>query len=88
MTASKILHYLVFYVAAFSDVIKSTHDVGFKVMSEHGILDYLESCYEPLHTQGRLYVLTDIVEMLIDRGYFPKDSSPFDIIPDYAGVGV
>jgi len=88
MTASKILHYLVFYIAAFSEVINATNDVGFNVLSKHGVIDYLESCYEPLHTQGRLYVLTDIVEILIDRGYFPKDSSPFDIIPDYAEVGV
>ena len=42
MTASKTLRYLVFYIAAFSDVIKSTHDVGFNVLSEHGILDYQE----------------------------------------------
>ena len=88
MASSKMLHYLVFYVAAFSEVIKSTNDVGFRVLSEYGILDYLESCYEPLHTQGRLYVLTDIVEILIDRGYFPADSSPFDIIPDYVEAGV
>ena len=88
MNASKVLHYLVFYISAFSEVIHSTHDVGFNILSEYGIIDYLEDCYEPLHTQGRLFVLTEIVEMLIERGYFPEDSSTFDIIPDYLEAGV
>jgi len=53
------------------------------VLNKYGVLDYLEECHEPLHTQGKLYILTDIVEMLIERGYFPKDSTPYDIIPEY-----
>ena len=80
---SPILRFLVFYIDEFSRVIKQTNDVGYNILAEYGLLDYLEECYEPLHTQGRLYVLTDIVEMLIERGFFPNDSTPFDIIPEY-----
>ena len=81
--ASPILRFLVFYIDEFSRLIEKTNDVGFSILTEYGILDYLEECYEPLHSQGRLYVLTDIVEMLIERGYFPENSTPFEIIPEY-----
>ena len=84
--ASPLLRFLVFYIDEFSRVIGKTNDAGYNVFIEYGIMDYLEKFYEPLHTQGRLYVLTDIVEMLIARGYFPKDSTPFDILPDYETV--
>ncbi|MCL2627660.1 MAG: DUF3791 domain-containing protein [Oscillospiraceae bacterium] len=81
---SPVLRFMVFYINEFSKVIGRSNDVGYKVLLENGILDYLEDCYEPLHTQGRLYVLTDIIEMLISKGYFPESSTPFDIIPEYA----
>ena len=81
--ASPLLRFLVFYIDEFSRVIERTNDVSYSVFVEYGILDYLEKFYEPLHTQGKLYVLTDIVEMLIERGYFPENSTPFDIIPEY-----
>ena len=77
------MRFLVFYIDEFSRIIGQTNDVSYKIFMEHGVLDYLENFYEPLHTQGRLYVLTDIVEMLIESGYFPKNSTPFEIIPDY-----
>jgi len=83
---SPILRFLVFYIDEFSRVIKQTNDVGYNILTEYGVLDYLEECYEPLHTQGRLYVLTDIVEMLIERGFFPISSTPYDIIPEYETV--
>jgi len=82
------LLFVIFYIAEFAKTINSTNDVSYKVLSEHGILDYLEEYYEPLHTQGRLYVLTDIIEMLIDSGYFPHDSSTKDIIPEYKNMQV
>ncbi|MCL1832313.1 MAG: DUF3791 domain-containing protein [Oscillospiraceae bacterium] len=82
------LLFVIFYIAEFAKVINSTHDVSFNVLTEHGVLDYLEKHYEVLHTQGRLYVLTDIVEMLIDSGYFPKDSSTADIVPEYRNMRV
>ena len=81
--ASPLLRFLVFYIDEFSRVIEQPNNIGFEVLSDYGILDYLEECYEPLHSQGRLYVLTDVVEMLIERGYFPEGSSAFEIIPDY-----
>lgn len=85
---SPSLHFLVFCVAVFSETINTTRDVGFNILNKYGVLDYLEECYEPLHTQGKFYVLTDIIEMLIERGYFPKGSSPFDIIPEYRNLEV
>jgi len=84
--ASPLLRFLVFYIDEFSRATGKTNDISYSIFTEYGVMDYLEKFYEPLHTQGRLYVLTDIVEMLIARGYFPKDSTPFDIIPDYKTV--
>jgi hypothetical protein len=82
------LLFVIFYITEFSKIINTANDVSFNILSEHGVLDYLEQNYEPLHTQGRLYVLTDIVEMLIESGYFPKDSAPADIIPEYKNMKV
>ena len=87
MKTPPVLHFLVFCVATFSEAIHATRDVGFNVLYRHGILDYLAASYDSLHTQGKLYILTDIVELLIARGYFPQGSSPLDIIPEYAQIG-
>jgi hypothetical protein len=82
------LRFLVHCVGAYSDAEGVRRDEGFEILSRYGVLDYLLESYEPLHTQGRLNILTEIVEMLIERGYYPKDSTPYDIIPEYKAMEV
>ena len=86
--ASPLLRFMVFCISVFAETINSTNDTSYNVLSKYGVLDYLEESYETLHTQGRLYIITDIVEMLIERGYFPECSTPFDIIPEYKNMEV
>ncbi|MCL2071587.1 MAG: DUF3791 domain-containing protein [Oscillospiraceae bacterium] len=86
VTISPLLRFAVFCISAFAETINSTNDVSYNVLSKYGILDYLEESYKTLHTQGRLYIVTDIVEMLIERGYFPKGATPIDIIPEYKNM--
>ena len=77
---TSMITYLVFYINEFSKVIKSTNDVSFNILAEYGVLDYLEKHYGVLHTQGRLFVVMDIMEILQERGYFPVDLRITDLL--------
>ena len=35
-----------------------------KIFSKYGVLEYLEEHYEPLHSQGRQWILEDIEEFI------------------------
>lgn len=36
----------------------------FDLFSRHGVIDYLTAYFEPLHTQGRLWLIDEIDEFL------------------------
>lgn len=36
-------------------------------LSRYGVLEYLQECYEVLHTQGRQWLLADIDEFINNR---------------------
>ena len=38
------------------------------LFEQHGIWDYVESCYEVLHMSGDEYVLNDVYQILIRNG--------------------
>lgn len=34
------------------------------LLNQYGVLEYLEKCYEPLHTQGKQWLLEEIDEFV------------------------
>lgn len=37
------------------------------LFSQYGVIDYLSKCYEPLHTQGRRWLMDEIDEFIAIR---------------------
>ena len=35
---------------------------GLDLFSQYGVIDYLSNCFEPLHTQGRQWLIAEIDE--------------------------
>ena len=61
---SKTLEFKVFCFEAYKREKKPTGRETMSLFKKYGVLEYLNSCYEALHTQGRLYLVWDIDEFI------------------------
>jgi len=68
MTADKSF-FAVFCIESLADKLKTTGDKVYKMLTEDSdILDsYIVPCYEALHTQGRDYIVNDLIEYMRER---------------------
>lgn len=62
---SKELEFKVFCFEAYRADKKLTGRQTMQLFKKYGVLDYLESCFDVLHTTGRAYMIDDI-DMFID----------------------
>jgi hypothetical protein len=64
---SKTAHFKVFCIERY----KSEHHIkgkeAFRIFKEYGVLDYLTSFYDVLHTFGEKYIVADIDEFIAAR---------------------
>ena len=62
--------FAVFCVEAISDRLVTTGDKVYKMLTEESdILDsYIIPSYDSLHTQGRDYIVTELIELLEKQG--------------------
>jgi hypothetical protein len=64
---SKTAHFKVFCIERY----KSEHHIkgkeAFRIFKEYGVLDYLTSFYDVLHTFGDKYIVADIDEFIAAR---------------------
>jgi len=64
---SKTVHFKVFCLERY----KSEHNIkgreAFRIFKECGVLDYLTSYYDVLHTFGDKYIVADIDEFIAAR---------------------
>jgi len=60
----------VFCIEALADELGITGDKIYKMLTEDSdILDcYIVPCYDVLHTQGKEYLVQDLIELLQKRG--------------------
>ncbi len=57
---SKTLQFKAFCFEAYRADKKLTGRATMQLFKKYGVLDYLEACYDVLHTTGRQYLVEDI----------------------------
>lgn len=57
---SKTLEFKVFCFEAYRAEKKLTGRETINLFKKYGVLDYLNTCYDVLHTTGRDYIIEDI----------------------------
>lgn len=57
---SKTLEFKVFCIESYKAEKKLTGRQIIKLFKKYGVLDYLDACYDALHTTGRQYIIEDI----------------------------
>lgn len=57
---SKTLEFKVFCFESYKAEKNLTGREAMKLFKEYGVLDYLDTCFDVLHTTGRAYIVEDI----------------------------
>lgn len=57
---NKILDFKVFCFEAYRAEKKLTGREAMELFKKYGVLDYLDTCFDVLHTTGREYIIEDI----------------------------
>ena len=57
---SKTLEFKVFCFEAYRKDKNLTGREAISLFQKYGVLDYLEACFDVLHTTGRAYIVEDI----------------------------
>ena len=67
MTMEKILAFKVFCLESYKAVHGITGLAAYEVFKKFNVFDYITSCYDVLHSNGRLYIVSDIDEYIACR---------------------
>ena len=67
---AKELRFAVFCIESVAEYLNLKGDEVYKLLAENSdILDnYIIPCFDSLHTQGKEYIVNDIVEILREKG--------------------
>ena len=57
---SKILSFKAFCFEAYRAEKKLSGKDAMSLFTQYGVLDYIEACFDVLHTTGRAYIIEDI----------------------------
>lgn len=69
MCEKKELTFSIFILYSLADKWKMSPTAVYKILNQTGILDdYILSCYDVLHTQGKEYLVEDITEFVREKG--------------------
>jgi len=62
--------FAVFCIESVADELEMSGDIVYKMLTkESDILDnYIIKCYDVLHTQGKEYIVDDIISFMKERG--------------------
>ncbi|MCL2100769.1 MAG: DUF3791 domain-containing protein [Fibromonadales bacterium] len=66
----KQLEFSVFCIESIAEKLGQTGDVVYEMLTkESNILnDYIVPCYDVLHTQGKEYIVEDIIDVMKQKG--------------------
>ena len=66
----KQLEFSVFCIESIAEKLGQTGDVVYEMLTkESSVLnDYIVPCYDVLHTQGKSYILNDILDYMKEEG--------------------
>ena len=59
--------FLAFCIEQYKQRHNLTGEQAMQTLDQYGVLEYLEDCYEPLHTQSAQWILEDIDEFIEKR---------------------
>lgn len=59
-----IAFFVAFCIEEYKVVKGLTGKQVFDLFAQYGVIDYLCQCYEPLHTQGRQWLMAEIDEFI------------------------
>ena len=65
--ADKLLAFKVFCLETYKSVHHLTGPEAYGLFIKHRVFDYIESCYDALHSTGRLYIAGDIDDYIARR---------------------
>lgn len=69
MCKERELSFSVFIIHSLADKWNKTPVSVYKILKDTGIIDnYIISCYDVLHTQGKEYLVEDITEYVKEKG--------------------
>jgi cyclopropane fatty-acyl-phospholipid synthase-like methyltransferase len=60
----KLLAFKVFCLESYKSVHQLTGIAALDIFKKHRVFDYITSCYDVLHSNGRLYIVSDIDEYI------------------------
>ena len=63
----KMLAFKVFCLETYKAVHNLTGPAAYELFNKHQVFNYIESCYDVLHSTGRLYIAGDIDEYIAGR---------------------
>ena len=63
----KLLAFKVFCLESYKAVHNLSGKTAFDVFQKHRVFDYITSCYDVLHSYGRLYLVGDIDDYIAQR---------------------
>ena len=63
----KLLAFKVFCLESYKAEKRLTGKTALDVFLKHGVFDYITSCYDVLHSNGRLYIVSDIDDYIAHR---------------------
>ena len=66
-SSNEISLFLAFCIEQYKQRYNLTGEQAMQTLDQYGVLDYLEDCYEPLHTQSAQWILEDIDEFIEKR---------------------
>ena len=59
--------FLAFCIEQYKQRHHLTGEQSMQLLNQYGVLEYLEECYEPLHTQSAQWIMEDIDEFINKR---------------------
>ena len=69
MCREEELRFSIFVIYSLADKWKKTPADVYKILNSTGLLDnYVISCYDVLHTQGKEYLVEDLTEYVKEKG--------------------
>ena len=59
--------FLAFCIEQYKQRHQLTGEQSMQLLNQYGVLEYLEECYDPLHTQSAQWIMEDIDEFINKR---------------------
>jgi hypothetical protein len=66
----KQMEFSVFCIESIAEKLGCTGDVVYEMLTKESCIlnDYIVSCYDVLHTQGKEYIVEDIIDVMKQKG--------------------